>query len=587
MDAGRDGELYMATRDGLAVIHRLSAGSWRLSRVPGTGGPVHAVHVEADRTVWFGCGQGLCRLTPQGVEAYGPAEGVPPDRWAGIGSDPSGQLWVRCESGKVLTRPRGSRRFIDSRLRASGNPDLGTGPDGQVCIPSDTGLYYRTGSTWRLLTRKQGLVSDAVSACFMDREGSLWLGGYGSGLARWAGYGRWEGWTVAEGLRNDNVRAVVQDAAGDTWLGTDRGLLRLDQAGRIRLWTIADGLDADRITALAVGADGDIWISHAPGAITRVNVRRGQVERYGKAHGLDEPSVRSVAWDPADNTLWAGTPGGLYQGVPGRLGLRFQKVDPVPDSPIKAVGRIAVGREGRLWVAAAYGLAVRSRGAWRVLTIRDGLKRNPLADVVEGPGGSAWIAYYVNDGASRLEPAGEGYRITHFDRRSGLSSNAVVFTGIDRSGWVWLGTDKGVDVLRDGRWDHYDEADGLIWDDANSTAFLADGRGDVWIGTSRGLARFHHAPERARVPVPVRITAVYAGERLIPAAELSRIPYGDRSLLFSFTAVTFVSGKSTRFRYRMAALEPGMAGDHAARGALRRPARRRPHVRSPGARARR
>ena len=513
------------------------------------------MHVARDRTVWFGCGDGICRLTPGGIESYGPAQGVPRGEWAGFGSDPSGQVWARNTVGGIRTLPPGTRRFLDSGLNLPGSPELASGPEGLVCVPSDLGLYYRTGAGWNKLTHRQGLSSDAVSACYIDREGSIWLGGFGGGLARWAGYGQWAGWTVAEGLHNDDVRAVTHDDDGNIWLGTDQGLHRLDRAGRIRLWTTAEGLDSNSIAGLAAGEGGDIWVAHAPGGITRLNPRRGRLERYGKAAGLREAAVITVAWDGRERTLWAGTPGGLYQGLPHRGGLRFRKIPLVPDAALPAVIRLALGQEGRVWAACDFGLALRERGAWRVLTVREGLKRNALVDVVEAPGGAVWVAYYSNDGASRLDFAGGSPRITHFDKRSGLSSNVVMFTGVDREGCVWVGTDRGVDVLHGGHWDHYGEAEGLVWDDTNGAAFDTDPHGDVWIGTSRGVARFRHTSPPPRLPFPVRVTAVYAGDRLLTAAELSRVPYRDRSLLFNYTALTFRAGRTTRFRYRMDGLE--------------------------------
>ncbi|MBK9169699.1 MAG: GGDEF domain-containing protein, partial [Bryobacterales bacterium] len=36
---------------------------------------------------------------------------------------------------------------------------------------------------------------------------------------------------------------------------------------------------------------------------------------------------------------------------------------------------------------------------------------------------------------------------------------------------------------------HFDERDGLVWNDTNQNAFWADADGSVWIGTSRGASR--------------------------------------------------------------------------------------------------
>ena len=125
MDPGPGGELYMATREGLLVLHRQSPVSWTARRVPGTHGLVPGVHVAADRTVWFGCGDGICRLTPGGIESYGPAQGVPPGAWAGFGTDPSGQVWARAVVGQHPDPSPGGEPFCGFRTEPARRPGPG------------------------------------------------------------------------------------------------------------------------------------------------------------------------------------------------------------------------------------------------------------------------------------------------------------------------------------------------------------------------------------------------------------------------------------------------------------------------------
>ena len=96
----------------------------------------------------------------------------------------------------------------------------------------------------------------------------------------------------------------------------------------------------------------------------------------------------------------------------------------------------------------------------------------------------------------------------------GCASDQAIFVRVDRRGWVWFGTDHGVDVLRGGKWRHYGQQDGMIWDDCDSDAIYEDTDGSMWIGTSRGLAHF----------------LVPAAEPVAdgPRVEFSRFQLGDR-----------------------------------------------------------
>src|SRR5574341_262655 len=78
----------------------------------------------------------------------------------------------------------------------------------------------------------------------------------------------------------------------------------------------------------------------------------------------------------------------------------------------------------------------------------------------------------------------------HFSRLNGLRSDQAIFLRVDTRGWLWYGSDDGVDVFDGANWRHYGQSDGLIWDDCDGNGFFADPDGSVWIGTSRGLSRF-------------------------------------------------------------------------------------------------
>ena len=144
-------------------------------------------------------------------------------------------------------------------------------------------------------------------------------------------------------------------------------------------------------------------------------------------------------------------------------------------------------------------------------------------------------------------------KIESFTQANGLRSDKTLFLKFDTRGWLWVGTDHGIDVFDKARWRHYGRSDGLIWDDCNSNAFLADADGAVWIGTSRGLSRFR--PSQApvpNVPPPVVLTSVKLGGKAADPSHSLEMPYQENSLQVRFAALTFVQESSVLFRYRLA-----------------------------------
>ena len=207
---------------------------------------------------------------------------------------------------------------------------------------------------------------------------------------------------------------------------------------------------------------------------------------------------------------------------------------------------------GRVWACGDQGLARLADGEWTRFTTRDGLKDNMVAQAAEDADGSFWIGYRDAFGVSHLTFNGEHARFEHFNSTNALKSDKTLFLRGDSRGWLWVGTDHGVDVYDRSRWRHWGRSDGLIWDDTNTNAFLAEPNGSVWIGTSRGLSRFlpRSTPIPA-VPPPVVFTSVKLGGQEVDPSVVSEVPYGQNSLQVQLAALTFVQESSVVFRYRL------------------------------------
>ena len=65
-------------------------------------------------------------------------------------------------------------------------------------------------------------------------------------------------------------------------------------------------------------------------------------------------------------------------------------------------------------------------------------------------------------------------------------SPSVYQISFDQRGWMWVGTDRGLDVYNGRDWIGLTTEDGLVWDDTDSDSFHASPDGSVWVGTSGG-----------------------------------------------------------------------------------------------------
>ena len=215
LSVGADGRVYLGIDRGL-----ISAAPPLEGRVPEfspeSNAPrqqVNGILAEPGGTIWFSCGLKLCRLERGQLRVFEEADGLPPERWGLMLRDRAGNLWVRGPR-RLFVQPRGEARFQarDRNLLQSSNSALSMIEDrlGRLLVSTDRGVAQWAGGRAALGNdrHRTGAQSETATALLEDREGSIWIGLWGSGVVRWPGSPEWTNWTSADGLANDLVWAV-------------------------------------------------------------------------------------------------------------------------------------------------------------------------------------------------------------------------------------------------------------------------------------------------------------------------------------------------------------------------------------------
>ncbi|MGO9241950.1 MAG: ATP-binding protein [Bryobacteraceae bacterium] len=530
--------------------------TWHLSPVPGTDHGAYSVHVDPDGVFWYGCGSRLCSQSGERTREWGPESGLPAGPWSALVTDSEGVLWARNAAG-LWKKAHGASRF-ESSGRSIPNPwrsiRLYAGSDGVLGVPTSQGLLLRDKHGWQAIRRDQGLPGESVQAVLLDKEGALWLGIAGRGLVRRLGFGQWESWTQKEGLGGALVFHLAKDPHGTIFAATAQGLWRLD--GQRRMWRVAApgllaseslvAVSADKAGTVCAGGASGIILCHDPGhAAARV---------YGRSSGLSGGDISDLEFDP-QGTLWVVSSGGIFRSRRTPSGLYFDALPRPADAPDIKARMLSFGSAGRVWFATNKGVALWNAGRWRVFTRRDGLLGQAVTAVNEDPDGRAWLAYDEPLGLSRLDPRISPPGLEHYPKHNRNAGYLAFFVGADQRGWIWAGTDQGVDVFDGAGWNHYDRQDGLLWDECNEFGFFADPDGSVWISTSQGVSRFR--PERSAFrpsPTSTALVSATIGRYDLLAAPAPAIPFGSGAFHAGFAALTFLNERAIRFRYRLLGL---------------------------------
>ncbi|MGL4711651.1 MAG: ligand-binding sensor domain-containing protein, partial [Shewanella sp.] len=116
-----------------------------------------------------------------------------------------------------------------------------------------------------------------------------------------------------DGLNQNTITSLFMDSAGMLWIGTQDGL-HAYSGHNFNIFphspnnpnSISDGYISDIIQ----DKEGYIWIATFSQGVNRLDLRTGNVERFGQKQGLTDP--RTTKLSVVGNTLWIGTKAGLF-----------------------------------------------------------------------------------------------------------------------------------------------------------------------------------------------------------------------------------------------------------------------------------
>jgi len=310
--------------------------------------------------------------------------------------DRQGQLWTSLSGGQLLRlAPNGSS---EEMLSISGvvSPALLEDREGLIWAGSTDGLFRVAAGDAGGLTRRDGLAGEYVRVVQQSADGAIWIG-HATGLDRWQ-HGRVEAVRIAASGRDPSVLALAAANDGGMWAGTyDQGVLLLAADGRIRQRLGPEaGVPRATVRALLQDADGGLWIGTNAGLAYR---SRGRTRVYTVADGLPAAQVQALYRDRA-GVLWIGTSDGIAALSAGGA-LRAWPAGAA--FPAHNAFDFLGDADGTLWIASDRGLLRWRDGRFRVYDHRVGLPRDKLFRILDDGQGHLWTT--SNQGAFRIARA--------------------------------------------------------------------------------------------------------------------------------------------------------------------------------------
>jgi signal transduction histidine kinase/ligand-binding sensor domain-containing protein/CheY-like chemotaxis protein len=585
----RDGALWIGTQAGVArYIH----GHFERIAVPSA--PIGAMAEDSTGVMWIGTqGHGLWSwkggVLEQHVDA---AELKATDSPMRVFVDRTDRVWLTVDRGPLLYVKQG-------RIHVPGLPMAALRQTNRMAETAHGTLWFgmrnelvrvRNGVATRF-GQAAGIGDEQITDLMVDHSGRLWVAGRGL-------------WVAPDPERDEFVRVevpkveypryVMEDREGTIWIGSSGDGLARMRASSFRMVNHADDVPLRRARSVTADPSGAIWAAFgeaghevgrmAPGgSFTWLNV----------GTGANADVMALVA--ARDGAVWLGTRGALGVWRDGRL-TRFPAY--------QNVRVLFEARDRSIWLGVAGGGVVRWRnGSFEPIQVPAEFAAATPSTVADGERGVVYVGY-LTQGILRIDEAGA-------QPLGGLPAREIRAIHLDAEGRLWVGFRRnGLAVRIDGKWCNPDELSQPFGE--RVTAIDEDGEGNLWLGTVRGVTwgrkddfvavarqvlppegRFHlagvaegvgggvvgagtqptmcKAPDGTlwfasreglvaarpgtilsnRVPPPVRIEAVTVDGREVPAPGELKLPAGVRSLAIDYTAMSFVQPGRVLFRYRL------------------------------------
>lgn len=461
-----------------------------------------------DDSIWFTVGGQLAHLTAGSHEMQmEPGIRLPKGRIVALVFDGNGTLWVRMPTKLARLDQHAHKLVFEDEVSGMANDEEGkpsVDRNGHLLVPSSSGLYWQENGHWKLLSARQGLSSNLIQSALEDREGTLWIGGSGTGLDRLPGIREWSSWTTAEGLPDNSIWTTLRDKKGRLWVSTAHGIGIWD--ARSRSWQRVEALQGPlgrEIRQMVLAGDGSVWAQTITGAILRINPDTHSVETIPNYRGRTFISLQVAP----DGSVWATTRARLVRFVPQNGTYRREEVA-LPETGAVEVEYMAFSPRGALWATGPGGLFRYAGGAWTIYGSKEGLRGQTLTSLAAVNDNEAWIGYNDVVGVThvKLDAAGIPH-MEFFDW-----DRTVV--GADSQGRMWFNGTDGIAILHpSGKVTRLSHASGLIWDDLSPwSGVREEADGSYLISTSRGLSRYKEAEHASQDVTPnVVLTSVMLG----------------------------------------------------------------------------
>jgi ligand-binding sensor domain-containing protein/signal transduction histidine kinase len=529
---------------------------------------VKCILQDAAQNIWIGTDEGLAKLAGNKLLRY-TTENL----------DKIEFEFIQSQEGK----PNSLINHYVKSLTIDKDKNLWVGTDEGISILSEEKIAKQDYNFINLSydeDNPHSLSNNYCKALFTDTRGIVWVG-TGSGVSFYA-KNIFPFQTFShekhnlQSLNDNYVKAICYQQSTDSteqkiWLGTNSGLACYDRLKRQYTFykTQNSNLTHNYIKALAQDKQNNLWIGTDKG-LTKMNFKTLVMQTYF-ANDKDETAIPdntiNSLYADKNGEIWVGTWKGLAKYQPKTD--NFKLIHPYFKDRIQTVLK---DEEGEIWIGMREGLIrlANENSVNGIVYTHIPNEKNSLT--------SSYIncLYQINKGEIVIGTSNGGLNI--FDKKTGnfraittknglISDNITFITATEKEkNILWLGTEKGLSKvsLDSLTVRNYTTEDGLLSNAFNHLVISANLQGEIFAGSVGGFIAFYpQKMSEENFTPPLYLSdfklfqeSVKLDKQSVLQEHISYQPkitlkHTDKMLTFEFVAIDYLNPHQLRYMYKL------------------------------------
>ncbi len=422
------------------------------------------------------------------------------------------------------------------------------------------------------LNEQNGLPNTFCTTISRDPSGNIWIGTDGGGLIKYGG-NQFLHYFKSDKPYFESIMAITQDKTGTYWLGSfGSGIILIDQNGKSHEFENNSNLPSKVVYCIEHLPDGRILVGSKYANTAVIEKDRKTVKTYQTPDNRKIFGAVTISTDQ-QGRIWFGTVNNGIYIVQNKNVLHIEK-----EIPSRKIETILLSHENNVWVgtedAGLFSLNSRQIDSWfnglspeRITYVQvPDLSKNLVCGIDYDLHENLWIGAF-GFGLYCIRP--DGSRL-HFTTSNGLLSNNIYSILAEKSGSVWVGSDRGVHqvLFHQNTTEPYIVAygmdQGFMGLECNLNALFSDAKGQMWIGNINGVSVFNpNATPVHSKNVNLHLTSVATSkEELTIFYPVYRqpdegliLPYHNNNLSFRFRAIDLNLPTNVVYAYQLENLD--------------------------------